>query len=119
MNLERDTAYWICKMWGAHPRLRFWRTNRGVGWFANGRPARKTDPGAYPVEFGVDGQGDYSGLLDDGRRLEIETKRPKGGRQSDAQKRFQAMIERMGGVYVLAPTLQEFDAAMAALGITR
>lgn len=109
----------VLKHWGAHPQLRIWRVNTGVGWFANGQPARKTDPGAYPVEFGVKGQADISGLLlPTGRRLEIETKTQRG-RQSEHQKRWQAMIERMGGLYVLARGLGDVDQALAAVGVRR
>jgi hypothetical protein len=49
-----------------------------------------------------------SGLLQpDGRRLEIECKRPKGGRHEDDQKKFQAMIESMGGIYILAKSVMD------------
>jgi hypothetical protein len=122
---ERWIQFEILKAWGSSPRLRLWRANVGVGWFANGEPARKTDPGAYPVKFGVEGQGDLSGLIDGdadgvnrGRRLEIECKTERG-KQSDAQKRFQAMIERFGGLYVLARSVEDVDQALARVGITR
>jgi hypothetical protein len=116
---ERDLLHLILSSWGAHPQLRIWRANTGVGWFANGQPARKTDSGAYPVKFGTPGQGDVSGLvLPSGRRLEIETKFARG-QQSDDQKSFQRMIERFGGLYVLARSLEDVDRALAALGVTR
>lgn len=115
---ERDLLYLILSTWGAHPQLRIWRANTGVGWFANGQPARKTDKGAYAVKFGTPGQGDISGLvLPSGRRLEIETKAKT--KQSDDQKSFQKMIERFGGLYVLARSLEDVDRALAALGVTR
>lgn len=115
---ERDLVYAILSTWGAHPRLRIWRANTGVGWFAGGAPARKTDPGAYPVHFGTPGQADISGLvLPAGRRLEIECKAKT--RQSDDQKSFQRMIENFGGLYVLARSLEDVDRALAALGVTR
>lgn len=115
---ERDLLYLILSTWGAHPQLRIWRANTGVGWFANGQPARKTDPGAYAVKFGTNGQGDISGLvLPSGRRLEIETKAKT--KQSKEQKSFQKMIEAFGGLYVLARSLDDVDRALAALGVTR
>lgn len=117
--IERDVATEILAAWGRHPLLKLWRANVGVGWFANGEPARKTDPGAYPVRYGVKGQADYTGLiLPSGRRLELETKATRG-RQSADQTNYQEMIERMGGLYVLAPSLETFDAAMAREGIAR
>lgn len=120
---ERRVAVEILDAWGNHERLRLWRNNSGVGWFANGRPCRKTDPGALPVRFGTPGQGDYTGLVlvpyqEFGVRLELETKSADGV-QSDEQKTFQAMIEKFGGIYVLARSLDDFDDAMALLGITR
>jgi len=115
---ERDLVYQILSTWGAHPRLRIWRANTGVGWFKDGEPARKTDKGAYPVKFGTPGQGDISGLvLPSGRRLEIECKAKT--KQSADQISFQAMIERFGGAYVLARSLEDVDRALAALGVTR
>ena len=119
MSTEAQLLHDVLKAWGAHPRLRIWRVNTGVGWFANGAPARKADPGAYCVRFGVPGQADVSGLiLPDGQRLEIETK-ARNGRQSDEQKRWQRIIESFGGIYVLARSVADVDARLAALGVTR
>lgn len=116
---ERDTQREILLAWGATPHLRIWRQNTGVGWFCAGKPARKSDPGAYPVKFGLKGQADISGVvLPSGRRLEIETKTVTG-RQSDEQRSFQEMIERFGGLYVLARSLEDVDAALAKIGVTR
>lgn len=116
---ERDLVHAILSTWGAHPALRIWRANTGVGWFKDGEPARKTDPGAYLVRFGTPGQGDISGLvLPSGRRLEIECKAARGV-QSDDQKSFQRMIVNFGGLYVLARDLEAVDRALAALGVRR
>lgn len=104
--------------WGATPHGRIWRVNTGMGWFANGKPARKTDPGAYPVRFGEKGQGDISGIFKGGVRVEIECK-SSTGRQSEDQRNFQAMIERYGGVYVVARSIEDVDRALAARGYTR
>lgn len=116
---ERDLVHAILSTWGAHPALRIWRANTGMGWFKDGEPARKTDPGAYPVRFGTPGQGDISGLvLPSGRRLEIETKFARG-RQNNDQKSFQRMIENFGGLYVLARSLDDVDRALAEMGVRR
>lgn len=118
MGLEREIVHAILKAWGATPHLRLWRANVGTGWFVNGKPARKTDEGAYPVKFGLPGQADLSGILARGRRLEIECKTERG-KQSDDQIAFQAMIERFGGCYVLARSVADVDAALAPLGFRR
>ena len=60
-----------------------------------------------PISFGVTGQADISGIIaPEGRRLEIEIKTGKG-KQSEAQLRYQAMIKRSGGVYVLVRSLED------------
>lgn len=116
---ERDIQYDILKAWGAHPRLRLWRANVGVGWFAHGEPARKTDAESYPVKFGVPGQADVSGIIAPwGRRLEIECKTATG-RQSAEQKTFQRVVEAMGGVFILARKVEDVDWALNELGIHR
>ncbi len=71
--------------------IRIWRQNTG---------AARRKSGAL-VRFGVPGQADLSGILDGGRRLEIEVKTAIG-RQSDQQQAFAAMIREYGGVYILA-----------------
>lgn len=118
MRPEAWIVYEILKAWGAHPRLRVWRANVGVGWFANGQPARKGDPGAYPVRFGVKGQWDISGILDDGRRLEIECKRP-GKKLRHEQETWGRMIRRFGGVTIPEATLEDVDRELGKLGLTR
>lgn len=119
MATEAQLQHDILKTWGAHPRIRFARINIGVGWFANGKPARKTDPGAYPVHFGVPGTADICGLIaPDGRFLAIECKSATGT-QSAEQETFQRVVRAMGGVYILARSVADVDARLAALGVTR
>jgi len=55
----------------------------------------------YTVRFGFKGMADLSGIVQGGRRLEIECK-TKTGRLSKEQERFGAMIERFGGIYIVA-----------------
>jgi hypothetical protein len=104
---ESFLVHAILKAWGAHPSLRIWRQNTG-GAKING----------YFVKFGTPGQGDISGILAGGRRLEIECKTERG-RQSEEQVSFQLMIERFGGLYVLARSVEEVDTALAAVGVKR
>jgi hypothetical protein len=47
------------------------------------------------------GIGDISGILPDGKRLEIEAKKP-GGTQSKDQIEFQTIIENSNGIYIVA-----------------
>lgn len=54
----------------------------------------------------VEGTADLLVILDCGRVLWIETK-TRTGRQREAQKRFQAEVERLGHNYVLARNLED------------
>lgn len=79
------------------PGVRLWKMH--VGSVIEQKTGRK-------ITFGVPGQADTSGLfLPSGRRLEIETKTPVG-RQRPEQKIWQAEIERYGGLYILARSLE-------------
>lgn len=91
--------YYCTKSW-----LRLWRANTGVGRF-----------GDRAVQFGVKGQADLTGLLPDGRRLEIEVKKATG-RQSKEQIAFQRMIESFGGLYILARSVQDVTQALIEAG---
>ncbi len=90
--------------------MRLWRQNTGVATYDNlvAGTSRK-------VRFGLPGQADLSGILPDGKRLEIEVKRP-GGRQSEEQKAFQEMIERFGGLYILAYSALDVEDRLRELG---
>lgn len=85
---------------GTRTDLRAWRSNSGA---ALGRRGL--------VRFGVPGQADISGILVGGRRLEIEVKGPTG-RMSDQQRKFRAMIECFGGLYILARSVDDVTQAL-------
>ena len=70
------------------------------------------------VRFGVKGMADLSGILNDGRRLEIEVK-ALHGKQSDEQRAFQRMIEKFGGVYILARSADEALMLLRSMGYCR
>jgi len=75
--------------------LRAWRNNVGAA----------RDGGRF-VRFGLPGSADITGILNDGRRLEIEVKAP-GGRLSEKQKNFGAMIQKFGGVFFVVRSAAE------------
>jgi hypothetical protein len=85
----------ILRTFGTRPWLRVWRNNTGVAKYR-----------CRTVRFGVTGQADITGILPGGIRLEIEVKAADGV-QSQAQKDFAAMIRQMGGVYVLARSVED------------
>lgn len=108
MTSEAQIQFEILKAYGAHPRLRVWRQNTGAA-MVKGRMVR----------FGVPGCADILGVISpSGRFLAIECKKATG-RQSEDQKRFERMVTSMGGLYVLARSVADVDAALAAEGITR
>ena len=102
-RLEQQTQNEIIRTFGTIPGLRIWRANVGSARL-NGRR----------VTFGVVGQADLTGILPDGRRLEIEVKSPTGV-QSDDQKNYQKMIERYNGVYILARSVDDVWARIGGL----
>lgn len=125
---ERLIQNQIIRVFGTRPDLRIWRANCGVGvglsvvQDAVARLVGGDVAGALHVlrhgnvvRFGVPGQADLTGILPGGRRLEIEVKSP-GGRQSVEQRQFQAMIERFGGLYVLARCVEDVRRALAEAG---
>ena len=96
----------IMRMYCTKPWLRLWRANTGTARFRD-----------RTVSFGVKGQADLSGILPDGRRLEIEVKTPTG-KQTHAQKCFQQMIEKYNGVYILARSVSDVAEALCKAGYT-
>lgn len=96
--------------WLAQAGVDAWRNNTGTAVYGGGCrvPAfgGSVAPPVRRVSFGLLGSADITGILPDGRRLEIEVKRP-GESQTPRQKKFQAMIERNRGVYLLATSIEE------------
>lgn len=101
---EKKTQNDILRAFGTIPQLRLWRANVGVA-----RIDRRI------VRFGIAGQADLTGILPDGRRLEVEVKSATG-RQTARQKDFQDMIERFHGVYILARSVEDMRRQLAAAG---
>ena len=91
---------------GRRPDVRCWRANCGVA------RALSSD---HIIRYGIPGQADISGILSDGRRLEIETKTARRS-QSKQQVAFQAMIEKFNGVYIVARSADDALAQLRAKG---
>lgn len=67
----------------------------------------------WTVLYHLQGLGSMRGMSDlqalkDGRAVFIEVKRP-GGRQSEAQKKFQELVEAAGFEYVLAKSVEDVE----------
>jgi hypothetical protein len=74
-----------------------WRQNSG------GLP---TPGGGFMRSTDINGVADIIGLLPSGRFLAVECKSDRG-RQSEAQRDFQAMVEGSGGLYLIARDIQD------------
>lgn len=91
----------ILKHYANHTRVVLWRQNTGAAKF-----------GKSFVRFGLPGQADLSGVIaPSGRALFIECKSARGV-QSPQQKVFQRFVEKHGGLYVLARTLDDVQQAL-------
>ena len=101
---EKSIQNDILREFGTRRGLRIWRANTGVARIGN-----------RVIRFGVPGQADLTGILPDGRRLEVEAKSPDG-RQTEEQRNFQRMIERFGGVFVLARSVEDVRLALTRAG---
>jgi len=101
MPVESVVQGEILKRYANHPRVALWRQNTGAAKF-----------GKSFVRFGLPGQADLSGVLSpSGRALFIECKSDTG-KQSPQQKVFQRFVEKHGGIYVLARSLSDVEAAL-------
>lgn len=93
---------------GALPGVRVSRNNNGA----------LRAPGGRLVRFGVfnPGGGDILGLMaPNGRFLAVETKRP-GKEPDQQQEKFRDMVIELGGLYVVAHSVEEaVNAVMAAM----
>ncbi len=87
----------ILAEFGALPWLRVWRNNTGA----------LTDQRGQLITYGLKGSADILGLIaPDGRFLAIEVKNERG-KQSPAQIAFGEMVEKMGGIYILARSVED------------
>lgn len=101
---ETDLVQSILIRFGSRPDMRLWRANVLVARDQSGRV----------VKSGVKGQADISGILQGGRRIEIECKTATG-RQTPEQIAWQRMIERFGGLYILARSVDDVERALSSV----
>ncbi len=94
---EAEIQRQILAEFGNRSDLRIWRSNCGKALSPTGRM----------VTFGVRGQSDIMGIRSPGGQLiGIEVKSAKG-KQSEQQRNFQTMLERFGGIYILARSVDD------------
>jgi hypothetical protein len=105
MRPEAVVVAQILEKWGGRPLLHLRRNNSGA----------LLDPVGRLVRFGLPGSGDIEGFLSPrGRFLSIECKTSIGA-QGQIQRNYQALVERHGGVYIIARSLAHFEVEIAAI----
>jgi hypothetical protein len=105
MRPEAVVVAQILEKWGAHPEFHIRRNNSGALLDRYGRLVR----------FGLPGSGDLEGFLAPrGRFLSVECK-TSVGEQVKLQRNYQAMVERRGGLYIVARSLAHFDVEIAVV----
>jgi hypothetical protein len=104
---EAQIQHDILLAFGAHPRLRLWRSNSGAARNSAGRL----------VTYNFKGCPDLSGFIGpEGRAFFVEVKSATG-RQSLEQRQFQAICQRFGAVYCLARSVEDVRRALVAAGV--
>ena len=106
---ERDIQNAILREFATRSDLRLWVNPVGNA---------ITPDGKQRIRFGLIGQADLTGILPDGRRLEIEVKN-ETGQQRPAQVRYQDMIRKFNGLYILARSVDDVYAALHERGYTQ
>ncbi len=114
MTTESQTQAAILKYLGNRKDCRVWRNNTG----------KIADRTGRVVSFGLQGSADIIGIrkaffggygeigtwaalsVECGQFLAVEVKSDTG-RQSEAQRKFQAMVEAFGGLYILARRVED------------
>lgn len=122
MRTERQIQLEILRAFGCRRDLRLWRQNTGRAipiWALQKRIGETITMELISdlerIAFGIIGSADLSGILSDGRRLEIEAKAARG-RQSGQQQNFQRMIERFNGAYILARSVDDVHRGLRGHG---
>lgn len=93
---ESEVLTSVLRYLGRYPGVKVWRNNTG----------RIADRTGRVVSFGLVGSADVIGIGPGGRFLAVECKSDTG-RQSEAQRNFQQMVESMGGLYILARRVED------------
>lgn len=108
---------------GALPNLRIWRQNTGKAYgysvVANALAragAAEVLKGLPLTKYGTPGAPDIHGIIEGGRYLAIEVKRP-GDDLEDEQKNWRRMFEGLGGLYVLAHSTEEVSRELQQVGL--
>lgn len=90
----------ILLTFGSGPKLRIWKNDVGVG--------RALDSDRV-LRWGLKGSADIIGVGFGGKFIAIEVKTGKS-KQSEFQKNFQNMVTSLGGIYIVARSVDDVRA---------
>lgn len=99
---EKQIQDFVLELLKVHPKVA-WASRVNVGAVRRG--------GRY-IRFGERGMSDITGQLKDGRRLEVELKRPSG-KTTPEQDEFIERVKRWGGVAFVARNCGDVMEALA------
>lgn len=118
-NIQTD----VLLEFGALPNLRIWRQNTGKAYgysiVANALARAgmaEVLKGLPLTKYGTPGAPDIHGIIEGGRYLAIEVKRP-GKDLEDDQKNWRRMFEGLGGLYVLGHSKEEVSRELQQAGL--
>lgn len=104
MQHEAPLQREILRLWGSHPRVRLWRANAGKAYI-----------GTRPLQINIPGCPDLIGwIAPAGTFLGIECKADRG-RLRPEQAAFRDRLEKDGGIYIEARSVEDVDRVLGRL----
>jgi hypothetical protein len=106
---ERSLQQKILLAVGSRPDCRLFRQQAGHVPVLDSRDVKRAKQLGLRVRYmqlAPVGAADLTGITDDGRRIELEVKTPKGALSQD-QRRWGEMIQKFGGVYGVVRSVDE------------
>lgn len=108
---------------GALPNLRIWRQNTGKAYGYSVVANALARAGAAEIlktmpltKYGTPGAPDIHGIVEGGRYLAIEVKRPGEDLEPD-QKAWRRMFEGLGGLFIHAHSIDEVSRELQQAGL--
>lgn len=103
MRRESKIQVEIIRRLAGERRIRVWRNNTGS----------LQDPSGRWIQFGLVGSSDLLGILAPGGQLLAIEVKSETGKLSKEQRAFGEMVERFGGVYVVARSVADVESALS------
>lgn len=120
---ERNIQTEILLQFGARPDMRIWRVNTGMAYGYSVVKNALARAGCseilktmQPVRYGAPGTPDIQGILEGGRAIGIEVKKP-GETLSDEQRAWRKMFVGLGGFFIEAHSPEEVSRELLHAGI--